>query len=269
MVYPANPQAATVYQAPTMVLPPSQAPGGAIFNPPTSQPGVGLAGPQPVGVPEQLPVPPNATVPPNAVFGPPGAGVPPVVIGGGAPGAMPVPGPASTISVPVVDDDYAWDQISDVVSDYFTIGREQRARRGGEISCDGFIETVPQDGATVLEPHRRDSVGWFNRWESTFQSIRRRATVRVVPDANGYIVEVIVEKELEDLAKPEKATAGAATFRSDLTLPSSRLEDVSRTRQSPRWIPQGRDTALEQVMLAEIHGRLSGISGVRVNVLSQ
>ncbi len=121
----------------------------------------------------------------------------------------------------------------------------------------------------MLEPHRMDSVGSFNRWESTFQSIRRRATVRVVPDANGYLVEVIVEKELEDLAKPEKSTAGAATFRNDGSLPSSRLEEVSRTRQSQRWISLGRDPALEQRMLADIHARLNGITSSRVSLFKQ
>ena len=49
----------------------------------------------------------------------------------------------------------------------------------------------------MVEPHRRDSVGRYNRWESTFQTIRRRATVRVIPDASGYVVDVTVEKDLE------------------------------------------------------------------------
>jgi hypothetical protein len=169
-------------------------------------------------------------------------------------------GPANPIAVPVADESFAWDQIADVVSDYFTIAREQRAHRSGEVVTEGFIETAPQDGATWLEPHRRDSVGSFNRWESTFQTIRRRAIVRVVPDAAGYLVEVIVEKELEDLPKPEHATAGAATFRNDGSLPSRRLEQVSRTRTSPRWISLGRDPPLEQRMLAEIHARLTGAS---------
>jgi hypothetical protein len=182
---------------------------------------------------------------------------------------MPVAGPTNSISVPVVDDDVAWDQIADVVSDYFPIAREQRARRGGEGGSEGFIETVPQDGATWLEPHRKDSVGSFNRWESTFQSIRRRAAVRVIPDANGYLVEVIVEKELEDLPKPEKATTGSATFSSDITLPSSRLEEVSRVRRSTRWLSLGRDPALEQRMLAEIHARLNGITTGQRSVFAQ
>jgi hypothetical protein len=168
--------------------------------------------------------------------------------------------PPNPIAVPVVDEELAWDQIVDVVSGYFTIAREQRARRNGEVWTEGLIQTAPQDGATWLEPHRHDSVGTFNRWESTFQTIRRRAVVRVIPDAAGYLVEVIVEKELEDLPSPEKATAGAATFRGEGSLPSRRLEQVSRTRSSPRWLQLGRDPPLEQRMLAEIQARLSGLA---------
>jgi hypothetical protein len=167
---------------------------------------------------------------------------------------------ANPIAVPVVDEELAWDQIVDVVSEYFTVAREQRAARGGEVWSEGRIETAYQTGATWLEPHRNDSVGSFNRWESTFQTIRRRAVIRVIPDAAGYLVEVIVEKELEDLPNPEKATAGSAIFRSDGSLPSRRLEEVSRTRSSPRWLQLGRDPPLEQRMLAEIHARLSGVA---------
>jgi hypothetical protein len=176
------------------------------------------------------------------------------------PGPEIVPAPNNTIVVPVVDEELAWDQIADVVSDYFTISREQRARRSGDVWCEGRIETAPLDGATWLEPHRKDSVGNFNRWESTFQSIRRHAVIRVIPDANGYLVEVVVEKELEDLPHPEKATIGGTISRNDNTLPSKRLEEVSRTRASLRWIRLGRDPALEQRMLADIHARLNGIA---------
>jgi hypothetical protein len=175
-------------------------------------------------------------------------------------GPDPIPPVASSISVPVSNDEWAWDQITDVVSEYFTITAEQPARRGGEVAVEGRIETAPQDGATWLEPHRNDSVGRFNRWESTFQTIRRRASIRVAPDAVGYTVSIAVEKELEDLPRPERATAGAATFRTDGSLPSARAEQVSHTRASPRWIPLGRDPALEQRMLAEIHGRLAGVA---------
>lgn len=241
-----------IYPPGTTVVPlPSQTPG-SIFGPPAVPPGTPV--PPGVGVPEQLPSP----------FG---AGA--VVVGPGGAVPMPVAGPANPISVPVADDDLAWDQIADVVSDYFTISREQRARRFGETTCEGRIDTAPQDGATWLQPERHDSVGSFNRWESTFQSIRRIATVRVIPDANGYLVEVIVEKQLEDLPKPEKSTAGAATFRFDGSLPSERIEQVSRARASQCWISLGRDPALEQRMLAEIHARLNGVTGSRVSLFKQ
>src|SRR5262249_17662657 len=122
--------------------------------------------------------------------------------------------------------------------------------------------TVPRDSATWLEPFRNDSIGTWNRWESTFQTIRRRATVRVIPDPNGYQVEVIVEKEREDLPKPERATASRASFSDnaiDITLPSDRTDETARVSSSPRWISLGRDPALEQRMLAEIHARLNGV----------
>jgi hypothetical protein len=243
-----------IYPPPSSgVILPSQT-QGTIFGPPGAVTAP-LAGsvlvPQAAGAVEQLPAPPGAA---------------PVMVP--QPGAAPVaaPGPPNPISVPVVDDDLAWDQITDVVSDFFTIAHEQRARRGSEGLCEGRIDTVPLDGATILQPFRHDSVGSFNRWESTFQSIRRCATVRVMPDANGYLVEVIVEKQLEDLPRPEKSTAGAATFSTNITLPSPRLEEVSRLRQSPRWLSLGRDPALEQLMLAEIHARINGITGRGVSV---
>jgi hypothetical protein len=189
---------------------------------------------------------------------PPGAVVVPQP---GPPGSPAVPaGPPNPIMVPVGDENVAWDQISDVVDDYFKIAREQRVRRSGEAWTEGRIETAPLDGATILEPWRKDSVGSFNRWESTFQSIRRRATVRVIPDPNGYLVEVIVLKEPEDLAKPEKGTVGPAAFGSELSLPTHRLEEFTRTHTSQRWIQLGRDPALEQRMLMDIHARLNGIA---------
>jgi hypothetical protein len=241
---PLTPVAPAPSAAATVVPLPSQTPG-SIFGPPISAPSQNPAAPA-----VSAPVSPLVEIAPGGLVSPQ-FGLPA--------GPEPVAAPSNLIAVPVVDEELAWDQIADVVSDYFPIAREQRARLG-QLACEGFIETAPQDGATWLELHRRDSVGEFNRWESTFQTIRRRALVRVIPDPAGYLVEVTVEKELEDLPKPEKATAGAATFRTDGSLPSRRSQQVSRTRSSPRWIPLGRDPPLEQRMLADIHARLSGIT---------
>jgi hypothetical protein len=234
----------------TVVPLPSQTPG-SIFGPPLTAPTNGVPAGAPAGMPPTFaPVSPLADIAPGGLMSPQfGLPAGPEAIGM----------PTNLISVPVVDDELAWDQIADVVSDYFPIAREQRARRG-DVVCEGRIDTAPQDGATWLEPHRGDSVGDFNRWESTFQTIRRRAIVRVIPDAAGYLIEVVVEKELEDLPKPMHATAGAATFPHEGSLPSRRDQQLNRTRSSPRWIPLGRDPPLEQRMLADIHARLSGVT---------
>jgi hypothetical protein len=236
---------------------------------PYFQPGPMLIQPAPQMVPvyppqsNLVPLPPPGIIPQPAVAAPSGVvapqpGLPPAMEL--APGATAPQLPPNPIAVPVADEEIAWDQIVDVVSDYFTVAREYKARRSGEVWTEGRIETAPLDGATWLEPHRGDSVGSFNRWESTFQTIRRRAVIRVIPDSAGYLVEAVVEKEIEDLPNPEKATAGAATFRTDGSLPSRRIEQVDRSRSSPRWIQLGRDPPLEQRILADIQARLGAVA---------
>ena len=132
--------------------------------------------------------------------------------------APPQPVAVNPIFVPVNNQDWTWEQIVDVVDDYFRVERESRVQVVGNVLTEGRIDTFPQVGATLPELHRRDSVGRYNRWESTFQTIRRRALVRVIPERNGYLIDLSVFKELEDLPHPEHATAGAATFRSDSSL---------------------------------------------------
>lgn len=168
-------------------------------------------------------------------------------------------GVGGPVFVPVGNEDLAWEQIVDVVDDYFRVERESRVQTVGNVITEGRIDTFPQVGATWLEPHRLDSVGWDNRWESTFQTIRRRAVLRIMPQQGGYLIDAMVSKELEDLPRPENSTAGAATFRNDNSLPSRLDEDVNRTRLSENWIPLGRDPLLEQQLLAEIRMRVSGM----------
>jgi hypothetical protein len=165
-------------------------------------------------------------------------------------------GGPNQIHVPVANRDWAWEQIVDVVDDYFRIERERQVQLVGDVLTEGSIETWPTIGATILEPHRGDSVGRYNRWESTLQTIRRRATVRVIPDAQGYLIDVQVDKELEDLPSPERSTAGAAVFRNDSSL-AGRTETVGPGMLAGHWILLGRDPALEQRMLSEIQARLS------------
>jgi hypothetical protein len=164
---------------------------------------------------------------------------------------------ANPMHVPATSADYVFDATVDVIDDYFTIDREQRIQVEGEIVTEGRIDTFPEVGSTLLEPWRADSANGLERLHATLQSIRRRAVARVIPTGDGFLVDVAVFKELEDLPRPERATAGAATLRHDGSL--ERFTDPVAGGQPFQlgWIPQGRDIALEQRILAGVEQRLA------------
>ena len=154
-----------------------------------------------------------------------------------------------------MDREFLWNQCVDAIDDYFRIEREERVRLIADVLTEGRIDTFPTIGSTILEPWRKDSTHGFEKIHATLQSIRRRATLRVIPIEGGYLIDVAVQKELEDLDKPEHATAGGATLRYDGTL--VRQENASgRFSVTLGWIPIGRDATLEQRILADITARL-------------
>ena len=156
---------------------------------------------------------------------------------------------------PIANADYVWDGVTDVVGDYFRIDMEEPVRMVGNTLIEGRIVTFPKTGATLMEPWDKDSANRYERLESTLQSIRRRAVVRVIPAQDGFWIDVAVFKELENLAQPEHSTAGAATFRNDTTL--TRVVNPERAAGANRgWIPLGRDPALEQRILGQLQYRL-------------
>jgi hypothetical protein len=182
-------------------------------------------------------------------------------LGPGAPVGM----LADPLRVPVADRDFAWDQLVAVVEEYFKVEHEERVRLVGDLLTEGRIDTYPVTGATLLEPWRGDSVTNYDRLEATLQSLRRRCFVRVIPEAASYLIDVEVFKELEDLPRPSMSTAGAATFNTSAAddrgaqpLPSfNETAGGARVPRPVNWIPQGRDTNLEQLMLAKIQARLA------------
>ena len=157
--------------------------------------------------------------------------------------------------VPAVDREFLHNQTVDAVDTYFRIEREERVRLIGGILTEGRIDTYPKVGSTLLEPWRGDSTPGYERLHATLQSIRRKATVRIIPTDGGYLLDVVVQKELEDLNKPEHATAGGATQRHDGTI--VRLTGPpGRAAITLGWIPLGRDVSLEQRILSDLQMRL-------------
>jgi hypothetical protein len=153
------------------------------------------------------------------------------------------------------DREYLWFQIVDTVDDYFRIEREEKVRLIGDVLTEGRIDTYPMIGATILEPWRKDSTPGYEKLHATLQTIRRRASVRVIPTQGGYLIDVAVYKELEDLDRPQMGTIGSAAIRHDGTL--VRGEEISAEQDvTLGWIPLGRDPTLEQRILKNILARM-------------
>ncbi len=150
--------------------------------------------------------------------------------------------------VPTDNFEAVWVKSVGVVDEYFDIAKEDRLAR--------TILTNPKIGATLVEPWYGDSVGFNQRLESSLQTIRRFARVKVDPaPGGGYAVKVEVYKELEDLGKPERQSGGRAVF--DGNFPVNRTREIVGPVPIPTgWIPRGRDNELEQVILARLRNSL-------------
>lgn len=155
--------------------------------------------------------------------------------------------PANPIFVAATNEDAVWERTVDVVHEYFDISRENRIVG----SQPGVIETQYKVGAGLLEPWHKDSPGLESRFESTAQSIRRKAYFNVAPAEGGYLISIEVFKEIEDLPGVANNTAGGATFQQGN--PLRRDLDLVVGQSSPSgWVVKGRDEVLE----AEISRRL-------------
>ncbi len=179
----------------------------------------------------------------------------------GAVAALPNP-----MTIASLDREFLWYELVDTVDDYFQVEREERVQEIGGVLTEGSLTTFPKAGATWLEPWRTDSTWGYERNLATLQSIRRRATVRVIPANGSYLVAVEVAKELEDVIRPEHATVGMATPRHDQTLLREQDEKVVpqgtpiQAADTLGWIPMGRDTSLEQQILGDLQQRLTDSS---------
>jgi len=186
-----------------------------------------------------------------------------LISGSGCAGVFPrfsavLAGPApieNPLFIPPIDREQLWCQVVDALDDYFRIEHEERVRLIAGVLTEGRIDTYPMTGSTIFEPWRTDSTRGYEKLHATLQSIRRRATVRVIPTDGGYLLDVIVQKELEDLDKPEHASAGGATLRHDGTLVRQQGAP-GRFSVTLGWIPIGRDVSLEQRILTDVSMRL-------------
>jgi hypothetical protein len=177
------------------------------------------------------------------------AGMPPPPI------EVPVANPAN---IGEIDPDFLWRMIVDTVDNHFRIDSEQPVRKDSVNWLEGRLTTFPEISGTSFEPWRRDTSMGFERLQSTFQTIRRTATVRVVPEPTGYQISVEVIKEQEDVDQSQYAAAGAAAQRHDGTI----VRNQNQIRQLPitlGWYEIGRDRDLERRLMEGILGRITNV----------
>ncbi len=163
-----------------------------------------------------------------------------------APPAAPEVVVENPVFVPLGPPSYAgvFEKVLDVVDDYFEIALANR--------YDGRIETFPRTAPGLEQPFKPGSPDFEQRLLATLQSVRHRAIVLIKPaDDGGFWVDVKVFKELEDLPRPVRSSAGAASFRGDNSV--ERQDDViDATVFESNWVPLGRNGPLEQVILERI-----------------
>jgi len=162
-------------------------------------------------------------------------------------GALEEPAEHNPVFVPLGPASYGlvFENVLKVLSDFgFEIFESNR--------YDGHVETVPRIApgwGLFLRPGSPDC---YERLLASFQTYRHRVVVVIHPaDSGGFFIQVFAFKELEDLPRPTRATAGAAVF-TNFNSVERQYEVIDPTYFEASWIPKGRDTALEQAILRRI-----------------
>lgn len=137
-----------------------------------------------------------------------------------------------------------FEKVLDIVDDYFEVAYANR--------YDGRIITFPRISPGYEQFWKPGSPDAYQRLEATLQTIRHRGEIRIEPAQDGgFFVKVTIYKELEDLPRPTRMTAGAASFRSDNTV-ERQFEVIDPAALESNWIPRGRDCELEQLILQRL-----------------
>ena len=133
----------------------------------------------------------------------------------------------------------------DVIDDYFEIQNPN--------PYAGTITTFPRVAPGYEQFWKHGNPDSRQRLLATLQSVRQTATVEVrAGERGGYLVYVVVERELEDVPRPSRATIGGAVFQEIQTVDRQTEVVTPESTDSRVWFKVGRDYAFEQEILRRI-----------------
>jgi hypothetical protein len=133
----------------------------------------------------------------------------------------------------------------DVLDDYFALLPPN--------AYDGRITTQPRIAPGYEQFWKIGNPDPRQRLFATLQTVRQTATIEIrAGDRGGYLVYVVVERELEDLPRPTRSLVGNATFQEQQTVDRTVEVITPETVTAGGWFKIGRDYALEQEILSRI-----------------
>lgn len=121
----------------------------------------------------------------------------------------------------------------------------------------GVISTRPRRAPTLFEPWDASNSDGDQIMQATFNEMRRRVQVQIVPSKQStkYVLKVAVtlEQRQEPTRFLDGTTSGRGTFRRLDQMP----EEYARRGMVKRaWNEIGRDAGMEARLLLAIHGRM-------------
>jgi len=137
-----------------------------------------------------------------------------------------------------------FERVLDVVEDYFEIAYSNR--------YDGRIIGAPKIAPGYFRPWANGTTDAYERLLATTQTMRYRCYVQIrSAEQGGYLVQVVVYKELRDEGRPINAPSGSI-FRDAATV-DRQFEVVDPEIIAENgWIPKGREHTIEDSILRQI-----------------
>jgi hypothetical protein len=138
-----------------------------------------------------------------------------------------------------------FEKVQDVLLNYFDLATQN--------SYDGRIVTTPRIAPGYEQFWKIGNPDPRQRLLATFQSVRQTATVVIRSgEHGGFLVYVVVDKELEDVPRPSRTTIGNPVFQEAPSVARETEVVTPDLSADNNWFKIGRDYAFEQEILRRI-----------------